>query len=85
MQGLFGIGQHERATATSSAGGIKTALSLDKEKPPRRIECGFAKHVLGTGRFLFEIFTLPLTISEASRSFRMRGARRAENPHDTDG
>ena len=40
---------------TSSAGGIKTALALDKEKPPRRIECGFANHILGTGRFIFEM------------------------------
>ena len=57
------MGQLERVTTTSSAGGIKTALALDKEKPPRRIECGFANHILGTGRFLFEIFTLPLNFA----------------------
>lgn len=34
---------------------IKTALALDKEKPPRRIECGFANHILGTERFIFEM------------------------------
>ena len=41
--------------AGGSAGGIKTALALDKEKPPRRIECGFANHILGTERFIFEM------------------------------
>ena len=37
------------------AGGIKTELALDKEKPLCRIECGFANHILGTERFLFEM------------------------------
>lgn len=33
----------------------KKALALDKKKPPGRIECGFANHILGTGRFIFEM------------------------------
>jgi hypothetical protein len=31
------------------------ALAIDKKKPPCRIECGFANHILRTGRFLFEV------------------------------
>ena len=51
----FCVGQLERATTTSYAGGVKTALALDKKKPPSSIECGFANHILGTGRFIFEM------------------------------
>ena len=31
------------------------ALALAKEKPLCRIECGFANHILGTERFIFEM------------------------------
>ena len=45
----------EQKKTTSYAGGIKTALALDKKKSPCRTECGFANHILRTGRFIFEM------------------------------
>ena len=45
----------EQKKTTSYAGGIKTALALDKKKSLCRTECGFANHILRTGRFIFEM------------------------------
>ena len=52
---LFFIKNLSEGQTNSLAGGIKTDLALDKEKPLCRIECGFANHILGTERFLFEM------------------------------
>ena len=45
----------KRKKTTSSAGGIKTALAIDKRGPPCRIGCGFANHIQKNREVVFEM------------------------------
>ena len=45
----------KRKKTTSTAGGIKTALALEKRGPPCKIGCGFANHIQKNREVVFEI------------------------------